>query len=329
MVSPEMAPKKKPHLPEGATAYDVLNNFSGKQKAALAEEAGMTPEAYELFLEQRVREERTASTVASVETTRLANREVNPHDERAEKAVLKGLEELVKKITVPPLSEAQEERFFNDAYRYLNEAYRQKTDRENEMYREWALKSFTHVVQARAVRQLLELVRGGMPFAKAQKQVSDRFAHGAERQNVKELSLAYAAVSTSIYFDSYRQEIYEELNPLLQHYENNEMTNEDHRLLESLIQCAKAAYFKGKLTEEMLTRFNLLKYKPEMARVIAAYAKHGPHQKAFENVAGPTEVYGSSQITKTVRSGKGPAVSGYSRKSQRRPHRGTPDDERF
>lgn len=320
MASFEKPSAKEPKLPQDVSAAQILNEYSGKQIGSLAEEAGMTREAFERFLQKRASAESVSKTVQDVQKQIASGREKTEYDKQAEEAVLQGVKDVRAAIERPNISEQQEEQYYSRAYEQLNKIEDAETENDRERYRLEAVRNFGYAIRARAIRDLFEQVRKGMSFNESKRVVVDSFSENAKKQNIPELGEAYKQQAQYLDNEINMQRAWAAIDPLIQHYEAGTMTQDDKDLLQSLVDCAKAAYFRG-FKHQMIERFGLQGLHDYMNPVISAYRKLGPHKKTSSNVSGPSELYGSVQ--------SGDKNSGYNRTSKARPHRGTPDDERF
>ncbi|HEY4524784.1 MAG TPA: hypothetical protein VJL39_00275 [Candidatus Paceibacterota bacterium] len=320
MESIEKRSEKEPELPQDTSAAQILNEYSGKQIAALADGAGMTREAFERFLQKRARSENVAKTVQDVQKQIASGREKTEYDKQAEEAVLQGIKEMRAAIERPNISEHQEEQYYSRAYEQLNKIEYAETEYDRKRHRLEAVRYFGYAIRARAIRDLFEQVRKGMPFTESKRVVVASFSESAKKQNIPELGEAYKQQAEYLDQEINMQRAWAAIDPLIQHYEASTMTQEDRDLLQSLVDCAKAAYFRG-FEYQMIERFGLQGLDAYMNPVIRAYRKLGPHKRKSNNVSGPSEIYGSVQ--------SGDRNSGYNRTGKARPHRGTPDDERF
>src|SRR3989338_1614151 len=320
MPSFEKPGAKEPKLPQDVSAAQILNEYSGTQIGLRAEEAGMTRDAFERFLRKRASAESIGKTVQDVQKRIASGREKTGYDKQAEDAVLQGVKEMRAVIERPDISENQEEQYYSRAYEQLNQIENAETEYDRKRYRLEAVRNFGYAIRARAIRDLFEQVRKGMPFTESKRVVVAYFSESAKKQNIPELGEASKQQAEYLDQEINMQRAWAAIDPLIQHYEASTMTQEDRDLLQSLVDCAKAAYFRG-FEYQMIERFGLQGLDAYMNPVIRAYRKLGPHKRKSNNVSGPSEIYGSVQ--------SGDRNSGYNRTGKARPHRGTPDDERF
>lgn len=310
-------------LPEDKTAEELLNDVSDKDRERIAQSQGLTLAVYDKYLRARASRERVARAVNEAKDLLSAGKSVekSPYDKQAEDAVIKGIRHAVTTIEAREYSTKHAEKLFEEAYNLFNKSEAEESPEGKKQLHEAAVWRFHSVVRSRSVQEVLDLVHGGATFREAHLQMSDILKKRAATQNIPDLKKAYEQMAESILTDEFVEEANEKLQMLASLKEGQEPGPELRELLDNLIKAAKGGYFKNRITTAILDRYGLKAYRMHISEIVRAYAKYGPHKKSIGNVSGPTEVYGSIQ--------SGDRNSGYNRTGKNRPHRGTPDDERF
>jgi len=321
--------KQEPELPEGQTPKDLLDNVSDKDRKVLAEKAGMTLEAYDRYLRKLASKQNIAQSVASAKQV-LATAETreDPSLARAREAIVRSIRE-IDILNAHPLSadevEMLEKRAFEclkyaDSYEshYLSGSHRMLSE---------ATSIFKKIFAAEATQKVHGLIKDGLDVKTARQRTAENLRIASNQDNVPPRRYAREYTARAIQNRNTYAEQIQKLNDMAMHYEKGVLTAEETDLLRRILQCMKAAYNMAKLDKEMISRFDLTLFEPFLQRIFSMYKKRGPTQTAFENVAGPSEVFDTTQIAKGSTSGRGNI--GYNRRGKRRPHRGTRDDERF
>lgn len=312
-----------PELPKGVTADHIINNYSGNEKAELAKRLGLSAVAFERFLEKQAREERVKQTIGAIQKTVSAMpAEKTPYDRQAEEAVMSGVGLALGYIRQPSVSTTMEDHYEKKAYEFLNEIENAATNRSKADLRRKAIYNFGQMIDYRIQREVVQLLNEGKTFSQARQIVTAKFYDDSKKQNIPELAQAFKDQALKLDADIALHRVWSVLGSLAQQYRSGTLDEDARSLLQDLVAFGKAVYFKGKTDDGMLERFGLQGLSREAVRHISdAYKKYGPHKTTSDRVAGPTEVYGSTQ--------SGNRNMGYNRTGKRRPHRGTPDDDRF
>jgi hypothetical protein len=325
MSQEQPPPPKEPELPEGKSANEVLNEMSDKDRTALAQAQGMSLVAYDRYLNVRARRERVDEAVAGVYTRKAekatVSTERNPHDIKAEEAVLKGLKEALDDLEPTRLSEDEAANLEKQAYELVEQSSSASTNQKVTLMRKKATEHFEQVALSQALDAVDVHIADGMTRSEALKELSMSLEQRAKRQNMREMAEALETVSRLLSRGGYRKDKIVEpptwLRKLISEYGTRALETSEQDLLRDLVKYGKQKYFKGEedqaLSEEIIRKSGLDTYARNLLPHIAnAYRKYGPHQRTAHKTTGNTEVYEAVQSDE---------VAGYRRDSKARPHR--------
>lgn len=306
---------KTPTLPKGMTANQTLNDTSAKERVELAKHSGMTTEAYERYLEQRAKQERVEASIDAVQKSHTTSSEKSEHDIAAERAVIEGIRS-VDISNSQILDTDEENKMTDEAMTMLNKRdalFDQPTInmREADRLQRAIVPLFRKVLLSQMARQYKMLMSSGSDASVARKRIAVELEEAMDSDNVPFRRVI-------------RQRIWEqmirgtatsvrELYDLADEYNNGRLSKQQQELMSRVVECMKAAYFKGRLTTDILSRFQLSHLRKPMQRVFTRFKEVGPYRKTSSNVAGPVETFTPVQSSDEV--------MGYRRVGKRRPHR--------
>ncbi len=310
----------EPQLPEGTTAAQLLDEYSEKALAEMAQAQGFTPAVFNRYLNAQARRERVAASVTQAkEILQQAKPEMGERHESevvAEEAVIRGMKEMVRRFAPENLTDEEIDALEREAYAAKEEAGKMSLGYPYTMKRKKIEHMFDRVVEARAQNEIAKRIEGGMTEGDARKEVAASLLEQQARTNLIELRNALESTSRKLgegYGTWSRSErgtrTMAEVQSIVDGYGNRALTPDESALLSAFIKEAKADYFGSKSHE---TPKILEKYQRMLAVVFDSYRNHGPHKRTMANVSGPVETFTSYQSEREA---------GYRRVGKARPHR--------
>ncbi len=296
--------KNSPKLPEGMTAQQLLDEVSENDRATIAKSQGISLQEFDRFLATKSREERVSGYMRDAKNKlEGVPAERDENELTAERAVIRGLDEVLSSIDDQVLSAEKFEELEREAYILIDQ-----------------LGAEINNVKAAGIRRRVEGLFKKIATSEALSEVSK---HGnsvetigeiaaalqkkGDRQNIQEYSYALYRAARELQW-SLQNSPLAEVRQLVSSYRSGVMSVEQKDLLRRFTQYGKHAYIKQHpKIETDIDRFKYL-----LEGVANGYKKYGPHRREVSDVSGPSEVYGSYQSDK---------VSGYRSDSKRRPHR--------
>jgi len=310
----------EPQLPEGTTAAQMLEEYSEKALAEMAQAQGFTPAAFNRFLNVQARRERVAASVTQAkEILQQATPEMSERHESevvAEKAVIRGMNEMVRRFGPENLTDEEIDALEREAYAALEEAGKISRGYAYQIKLEKIWHMFDRVVEARVQNEIAKCLEGGMSETAARREVAESLLEQKDRTNLNALKYALERASKKL-TDGYKSwggseretRKMAEVQSIIDGYGNRALTPEESALLSAFVKEAKADYFGGKSHD---TPKILKKYQRMLGPIFDAYRNYGPHKRTVANVSGPVETFTSYQSEREA---------GYRRVGKARPHR--------
>lgn len=306
--------EKEPQLPENVTARQLLDEYSEKARAEIAQEQGISAVTFNKYLSGRARQERIAASVSQANEilqNKPASGERNENVALAEQAIIRGLKQILQEFSPEYLTEEAIDVLEREAYaavENLPPGY-QFTHEGKKLER-----MFERIVAARTQNYIAKRIGEGMSETDARKAAVESLQEQEKRTNLNYLrwALEYAAAKFAEGYFAWRgreTKSMPELQSIVDGYGNRPLTTEESGLLATFVKAAKAHYFNGARPD---FSGDLRKYQRMMGVIFVAYRNHGPHRRTVSNVSGPVEMFTSHQ------SGR---ESGYRRVGKARPHR--------
>ncbi len=309
--------EREPNLPENTTAGQLLDDYSEKARAEIAQSQGLSLIAFDRYLNARARRERIAVSVAKAEESlgkaKYGEAMKDDNEVVAEEAVIRGMKEVLRRFSPEVLSEDEIDALEREAYAEMEKIGETTFAFLHGNTRERLKRLFRRVVEARAQNEILKLVHEGMVETEARNMVAESLLEQDKRTNLNPLKAVLISVSGKLkgeYVSWNERETQKlaELESIIDGYGKRDLTPQESELLAAFVRAAKANYLNGTYPSSPI----LNKYTRMLGVIFSAYRNYGPYKRTFANVAGPAEVFTPHQ------SGY---VAGYSRKNKARPHR--------
>jgi hypothetical protein len=311
------SPPKEPRLPENTTAQQLLEKYSEKARAEIAQQQGISAAAFNTYLNARARQERVAASISQAKEilrNKPASGERNENEICAEQAVIFGLKQVLQRFSPEDLAEEVIDALERQAYAAVEEFWELPLGFRNTLQSKKVEQMFDRIVAARTQNGIAKSMRAGMTAAEARKAAVESLQEQAKRTNLNFLrhALEYAAAKFAEGYVAWRgreTSNLTELQSIVDGYGNRPLTTQESKLFAAFVKAAKSHYFGGTRSDFSGT---LQKYRRMMSVIFVAYRNRGPHRRTVSNVSGPVEMFTSHQ------SGH---EAGYRRVGKARPHR--------
>jgi hypothetical protein len=311
--------EKEPQLPENTTAQQLLDEYSDKARAEIAQAQGISAAMFNRYLNARARSARVAASVSQAKEilqNKPAPAERNGSEILAESAVVRGLTEVITLFGPEHLSEAEIDKLERQAYVELEEfeasPHPYLFTREGKKLE----RMFKRVVETRTQNEIKKHIEAGLSDADARKAAVESLREQEKRTNLRILRYALESMASKFAEAHHPWEGREtremsELQSIVSNYGKRPLAARESELLAAFVKAAKTHYFNRAYPDHTHV---LWKYRRMFDTVFAAYKNHGPHKRTSSNVSGPSEVFTSHQSEREA---------GYRRVGKARPHRDT------
>lgn len=310
-------PEKDFQLPENTTAQQLLDEYSDKARAEIAQQQGLSASEFNRHLQTLAKKERVAASVLQANKI-LQNKpapvERNENEILAEGAVVRGLKEVIEAFGPEFLSEEEIDKLERQAYAALEEASEGTLLYLHQTREKKIVNMFERVFEARTQFEIKKRIEAGMTDSDARVGAAALLVTQAERTNLNVLRNALEGIAHKFEgdFPLWRgRETREmpELQSIAENYGKRTLTTQESELLSAFVKASKSYYFSRTYPDSSHV---LHKYRRMLDTVFAAYRNHGPHKRTSANVSGPAEAFTSHQSEREA---------GYKRTSKARPHR--------